>query len=433
MPDLATQLPAPERVHVDVSSLRPLFQEAAPAPDLALAVLPGHPQDPTRTIARMAAKIYLKRLLVQLRDHGAASAPADVRRWAQGMVDGLLRMPHEALLRLVMTPGVTSWTRTAQGATAGGRTLDPRVLLGHLGTFLLPGLLAPQTVTAAEVPVIAEAGEVVLPAARVALRVPGAEGVLTVRATESGLRVAAGERTLDIPWACLPDGPDGPAQEHPSVRALTVLPGGPLLTGPLPWHRIAYPPEAEGPLDLGPEDFARFAEDIGSGWDTVRRHWPEAADVVRCTTLHIMPVRSQGNWPFNFTLPSFRGLVLTSGRPTYLSAQTLVHETGHNRFNSILDVYSVAENAAEEHYSPFVEATRPLVNIFHGVLSFLNDVHMAIRCVDSFSPADGPAIEPYVDDIAARLGVGLDTLERHARTTEQGAQLLAGFRAAMPV
>ncbi|MFD7341153.1 HEXXH motif-containing putative peptide modification protein [Streptomyces violascens] len=429
MPDLVTRPPAPERVHVDVSSLRPLFQEATPEMDLSLAVLPGHPDDPTRTIARMAAKIYLKRLLVQLRAHGDNSSPPEARRWAQGMVDGLLRLPHERLLRLVLRPDVTSWTKAAQRVRDGHLDLDPRVLLAHAGNFLLPGLLHPETLRDAEIPVFAQAGEVVLPAAHVALRIPDAAGILTVRGTERGLHVAAGERVYGIPWVCLSDGPE---VEHPAVRRLSALPDGPLLSGPLPWHRIAYPGEAEAPLVLGPDALARFAEAIGSGWDTVRRHWPEAAAVVRDTTVHIMPVRSQGNWPFNFTLPGFRGLVLTSERHTYLAAQTLVHESGHNRFNSILDVYSVAENAAEEHYSPFVEASRPLVNIFHGVLSFLNDVHMAIRCVGAFSPADGPAIEPYIEDITVRLTAGLDTLERHARTTEQGAQLLAGFRAAMP-
>lgn len=431
-------------VQVDVSSLRPLFHEPAPAVDLSRAVLPGHPDDPTPALARSAAKLYLKRLLVQLRDQGNACGSPGARRSAQALVDGLLRLPHEELLRTVLRPEVTSWTRVAQQVQRGERQVSPDLLVAYAGSFLLPGLLSPGVLAEAGILAVAEEGELPLMPLGRALRLPVAAGaLLTVRVDGASLRVSAGERAeavAVVPLEALSGaagkagkaGKAGEAAGHPGVRELPSLFGGLVVTGPQSWHTIAYPPAASRPLELSARELDDFTSALGTGLATVDAHWPEAAAVVRRTAKQVMPVVSQGNWPFNFTIPEFRGLVLTSGRHTYLSAQTLVHECGHNRFNTVLDLYSVAENAAEEQYSPFVEVPRPLVNIFHGVFAFLNDVHMAIRCQEVFGPADGPAIAPYVKDITERLTVGLETLERHARVTEQGAQLLTAFRAAMP-
>ncbi|WP_370132024.1 HEXXH motif-containing putative peptide modification protein [Streptacidiphilus sp. EB103A] len=418
-------------VYVDVSRLRPLFDEPAPPVDLSRAVLPGHPDDPTRALDRMVGKLYLKRLLVLLRDHGNACESPRVRHSVQGLVDGLLRLPHEELIRVVLRPEVTSWIKTAQRVRDGERRLSPETLLGYAGTFLMPTLLRPDILEDAEILAVAADGELPLASLHRALRVAAApNALLTVRVVGASLRVDGGGKRIELPLEALSGKGDGRA--FPEIRDLPTLPEGPLITGPQAWHDIAYPESASRPLDLTAEGLVEFAAAIGSGLSTIDRYWPEAATVVRRTAVHLMPVRSQGNSPFNFTLHEFRGLIMTSGRHTYMAAQTLVHETAHNRFNSILDLYQVTANADEERYSPFVEVPRPMVNLFHGVFAFLNDVQMAIRCADAFGPADGPPIAPYVDDITDRLSVGLDTLERHAQVTEQGAQLLDGFRAAMP-
>jgi HEXXH motif-containing protein len=113
-----------------------------------------------------------------------------------------------------------------------------------------------------------------------------------------------------------------------------------------------------------------------------------ATDPSRCARIeqHItwyVPIRSPGGHVHaSFTSPGLKGVVfLSPGRDPLQLAEAIVHEHGHNEFNTFLDTRRVfEERAGETFYSPWRTDPRPLSGLLHAlhvfcdVLEFLENV-----------------------------------------------------------
>ena len=145
----------------------------------------------------------------------------------------------------------------------------------------------------------------------------------------------------------------------------------------------------------------------------------------------ILPLKPDLRSPFrphNESSHAFRGLVCTAPRPSYLAAQMLVHEMTHNKMSSILDLFELFKNSeSESFYSPFVNAERPLANLFHGVASFLNDVCISEKIHGKVQEFPEAPILKYIRKNLDRIDQALETIQKQAVLTESGQSVLQGF------
>lgn len=249
----------------------------------------------------------------------------------------------------------------------------------------------------------------------------------------SGMSGADPVGLLDRLGRCLAEEPAGaaasvPLGRHPAVPVIT--PGASARSAQLfDWASEGD----ERPLALDPARAAAFAARVRAAAEVLGRLWPEGLDTAATDIRAFAALGGhRGLRPLNFSIHGLRGLVLTSERPAYMLAQTLVHEAGHQRFSGILDCVAVVRNPTATHYSPFVDAERPLGHILHGILSFINDVHAARRCLAAEADeTESRRIERYVALKTDQLRLAEKNFAEVAEPTAHGERLFEGCRAAI--
>jgi HEXXH motif-containing protein len=412
----------PATVTVDVAPIKSLFTTGHQV-DLSESVLPVDGGGAPAALDDLVGKRYLKRLLVLARDR--ANRSPDAARSVQAVLTGLTGLPHDALLGWCRRPEVTSWVWQAERERNAGYHRSPDTLLEHLATFALPeilrhGVLEPGVA----LQVIADGGKLPLLSSARVVTVPVVTGErLTACLVDDAVEFRARAAVQRIPVAALlGDEPHGQVKDIARVAG-----SGPLVLSRHSWYDAFYPKNTDQPLALAGQDLYDFEGVVRSGLAVVDRHWAPAGQTVRRVVSQVMPLDDRGNLPWNNSVHGFRGLILMSPRGSYLGAQTLCHETAHNRFSTIVDLFPLAENPDDVVFSPFVAQDRPLTSLLHGIFAFLNDIQMAIRCEPSFRDTAGPAIAPYIDKTFAQLDEALRTLHATIRPTHQGERLVHGL------
>lgn len=231
--------------------------------------------------------------------------------------------------------------------------------------------------------------------------------------------------------------PVDPAPAPATVALLSDGPPAPVLTrhGSAAEARLLeWSAEGdEDPLDLDPTAAREFAGALQEAVDLLARCWPEATELVGTDISAFAALGNhRGLRALNFSIHGLRGLVLTSTRPAYMLAQTLVHEATHQRFSGVLDCVAVVRNPQATHFSPFVEAERPMGHVLHGILSFINDVYAAQRwSALETDPVELDRLVRYRRERTDRLRLAMKNLLEVAQPTSYGAQLIDGCQAAM--
>ena len=205
-----------------------------------------------------------------------------------------------------------------------------------------------------------------------------------------------------------------------------------------PWYREFFPTDSTGrtsPLRLGCGDgeFDAFRRQMEEGSTLLRVVWPEAWAELQDTVQEVAMLPSHGLEPHNATVQTFRGLVTTSGRPGWLAAMSLVHEAGHNKLWSILDVFRLFEDDTQVWQSPWVDQPRPMNALFHAAFAFLQDAYLARRLDGWAAPIGGLSPKAYLEQTVSRLALVIGTIESNVRSTPHGTQLVAGLRAALDI
>lgn len=222
-----------------------------------------------------------------------------------------------------------------------------------------------------------------------------------------------------------------------SVRLAAADGPAPVVTGDGPARGdllLEWASEGDEPaVRQEAADAAAFAARLQEAADLLGREWPEGlAMAARDIRAFAAVGGHRGLRPLNFSVHGLRGLVLTSERPAYMLAQTLVHEGTHQRFSGVLDCVALVRNPRATHHSPFVDAERPLGHILHGILSFINDAWAAGRHQQvEEDPVERDRLERYRQEKAGQLLAAEKNLLEVADPTPAGAQLLVGCRAAI--
>jgi HEXXH motif-containing protein len=416
---------------LDEGRIHAFFAAAAAPPDPASLVLPQGRQGPHAELRSAVARPYLRRLLLAIvRSAGAVSDPTIATHLCAAL-RAIQALDDEALERLAMRPELTSWTTRANEALGFQYPGRIEEIALHLGAFVLPalidgaveveqrGLLALPTAQDG-LDLLALKRRVLLPGGlRDAVPVALHSGALVVDVPRGPLRIP-----LDALRGAVPD---------PAVEPLTQTARGELtLVVRHRWfddflprgRRLRTSPLVE---ELTRAEHYELIACLDDGLDLVRTHWWEAWDELDAAMDVAMPLHSDGLRPHNESIPAFRGLVRTSARPSYLAAQTLVHETGHNKLNSILDLLPILASDETVHHSPFVGADRPMLAILHGIFAFTVDAHVSARLLGMVEPVAGTSIERYLGRLRDRLAEAHRTVAQHADLTVAGERLHAGF------
>ncbi|MFD3544600.1 HEXXH motif-containing putative peptide modification protein [Streptomyces sp. NPDC058655] len=363
-------------------------RSAAGLPDLSLIVLAEGPEAVAANarLNRVVARQYLVRALraVQRLDGEHRSDPA-----LTAVRELLDAMDVDAALHWALRPEVTGWIWRSEAGSA-----DPARLLRLLADCLAydPGAAH----------------------AFVRLAGPGPAGAAAPR---------PGGRPAPRPAGSPAPGPAGsPA---------------PVVTGDGPAHGsllLDWASEGdEAAVRLDPARARAFAARLQSAADILAEVWPEGLAVVSTDVRAFAALGGhRGLKPLNFSVHGLRGLVLTSERPAYMLAQSLVHEATHQRFSGVLDCVSLTRNPRATHYSPFVDAERPLGHILHGILSFINDAYAAERYRSTEGdPVERDRLERYLLQKAGQLRTAEKNLLEAAELTPAGERLMAGCREAI--
>lgn len=184
-------------------------------------------------------------------------------------------------------------------------------------------------------------------------------------------------------------------------------------------------------IELNVNQVNHFANYLEEGLVLLGDHWSEGyADVIACVQ-RTMPLASNGTMdPLNLSVHALRGLVATAPRGSYLSAQLLAHESGHNRLSTIIDLFPlILNNENEQFYSPFVKAMRSPYALLHGIFAFTRDLEITRRMRGRVTELPGYSLDKYYVKLRDNLSSALVTA-RKMRYTRAGTQVLEGCEAA---
>jgi len=418
---------------LDIRRFSSIFKSDIEVVDLALAVLPRAGCCIGDSLDAGLAKLHLKRLLtimVQLEriDQGTVSEKAKM----------YLRILHTAsddlLRKYVTSPCVSGVLYKVRDWTSLRQVIDGERILKMLGNAMLDLVLCSRASFHGKISLRASArGRIELPLCGTTLCISGI-------AITPELEVVVNDREIDIL-----------DQQVTSLGRLSLdCRANPIPSGVRfePLTRIANSSitlvrDAADLYELYPQDDSKFQRcladdetsifvDALNGLALVRRHWIEGYDEVIDTIHRVLPLESDGTLnPRNESVHELRGLVATTPRPSYLAAQMWMHESGHNRFSTILDLYDILPPCGELFFSPFVQRLRPPNALLHGIFSFIRDMEITRRLRGQVDEIPGYSMERYFQKNLEKLRAAMDTVRTQFQPTPMGARLVEGFEHAI--
>ncbi|MEU2060093.1 cupin domain-containing protein [Streptomyces sp. NPDC013455] len=396
-------------VTVDVTPIKPLFTRAAPAVDLAEAVLPG---ETTARLGDLVARRCLKRLLVLARDRAGTCGDARLAGSVQAVVDGLTRLPHPVLLAWCRGPEVTSWVRQAEREREAGYRRAPDTLLAHLTSFCLPELVRYEVLEPG-VPLVAALSapaELALPSAGRVIELPDAADetvtveVHTLHAEVGGVRLPLTDLTGDT--------------AGPRVTVLPALTAGGLCVLPAhSWYTAFHPAGRRFPHPPSGAHAEEFLETVGQALSLIEKVWPPAADDIRAWLSRLAPAPAP---PGPETVPAFRGAAVIAGTDLLETARQLCRAAARTRYDAISDLYPLSEEPGAVVRPSSAETGLPVATLLRDTYAMVNEGEFLRRHDDVPDSAPDPS---------GRVRDSLDTLRREGRLTAQGRALWAGLSA----
>lgn len=195
-----------------------------------------------------------------------------------------------------------------------------------------------------------------------------------------------------------------------------------------PWYRNYFPckegTNEEILFNMDDNEFVVWSRAMKAGLEIVKDVWVEAYEEILENIFQVMPIRPDGLNPHNYSIHAFRGIILCAQRPAYMLAQSFVHETGHNKFSTITDIYTLIDNKEEKTFiSPFVNKPRTFIPIFHGIFSFLEDLYISKKMLFKVSEVSEGSLERYIKLISGRVEEALGIIKQNAPLTEDGHKL----------
>ena len=193
----------------------------------------------------------------------------------------------------------------------------------------------------------------------------------------------------------------------------------------------AHPDKSGSQLDLGVAPADHWVAALEDAFALVARGLPTLAEELEVVLSVVVPVGTHQERHLSASYREALGMIYLTLHPDPLTMmEAVVHEAQHNKLNAVLTVDRLLENAPEERYpSPVRPDPRPLLGVLLAVHAF---VPVALLYQALGRTGDARVVNSRA---RARLGSivagnveGLEMLERHARPTTLGAELLRELR-----
>jgi HEXXH motif-containing protein len=246
------------------------------------------------------------------------------------------------------------------------------------------------------------------------------------------------EEITPRPAVALRLAPDGSAtqDEKPCARRLAFLPLSPsiafALTDDNPLASLeAHPHKSGSKLDLGVAPTEHWVAALEDALARIAAGMPRLAEELELVVSAIVPVGTHDEQHLSASYREALGLVYLTLHPNPLTmTEALVHEAQHNKLNAVLSVDPLLENLPAERYrSPVRPDPRPLLGVLLAVHAF---VPVALLYRELRRVGDPLVMSARADTrfeaIVRGNEEGLELLERHARPTPIGAELLRELR-----
>ena len=413
---------APDGLKLDVARVKAMVEVPRPAFELGHLVLPRR-DGLANGLQSHLGRIYLRRFCLSLSKAWPHLSDEALRSSVQATASTLFRLEDARLLASMARPEITAFVSTLNEALSFGHGARIEAIVSHLGTLMLPWLRAAGVLEGSAI--------LLMPSRPEALHLT-ATGQQLLFARHTAGRVwaqksAAGELRLEDD-----EGPV-PTREVP----LDLLGETLVCLRRDAWYEAFYPEDERQRSsavwhDIDDGAWSAFQRTLAAGVELITQNWPEAWAEMKTFVAALLPLHPEGLSPHNASLQAYRGVIGIAARPTYLAAQSLVHETGHNKLNTVLEIYRLYENSEDELYhSPFVDAERPLSALVHGIFSFLQDLHVTQRLIGRVEQVAHLSMEKYTFDVAARVKQALRTVQHNCQLTQDGQSLVRGFHEAL--
>jgi HEXXH motif-containing protein len=114
-----------------------------------------------------------------------------------------------------------------------------------------------------------------------------------------------------------------------------------------------------------------------------------------------------------------------------MAAQSLAHETGHNRLSTIIDLFPLCANPTHVVVSPVVQANRTLPFVFHGCFAFCQDILLTRRLLPALTDVPTASIEQYLQKTTDKVAAAVEVLGKHAVFAPVGQAIRDEVRAVL--
>jgi HEXXH motif-containing protein len=193
----------------------------------------------------------------------------------------------------------------------------------------------------------------------------------------------------------------------------------------------AHPDKHGSQIDLGEAPSERWVEALRDALRRIADGLPLLAAELDLVLSVFVPVGTHAEKHLSASYREALGVVYVSLHPDPLTmTEAVVHEAQHNKLNAVLSVDPLLENHPAERYrSPVRPDPRPLLGVLLAVHAFVPValLYRALRHAGDPLVSSARA-DARLDAILRGNAEGLEMLERHARPTPAGAELLKELR-----
>ena len=394
---------------IDVPRIQAYFETPAGVVEPEQCVLPN--QAASAVLYEHLGRLHIKNFFMAC-VRAVEVLPMPLRRDFVLCVQRLQALPMQTVARCLLQPKLAAWIRFTLSALEAGAAANVQALARWLPTLLADVLVAHAALQPGDqLQLIASApGRFRFQALGYDIALDEAQAVL--QATANGRHRLGGVDVDD----------EAAFQRIPCVSGIALLAEDAYLR-----ELIPRAPDQRAQLDEQPsvETQRALHASVQAGMRVLAEHWPIGLAEVQRSVHTIVALKGEGLSPMNASLTEFRGLVGTTARPSYLSAQSLIHEAGHNRLDTLLDLVPLTDNPpAQLYFSPFVQTARPMDRIAHGALAFLQDVVISRKLHGRVEEIPGWELEPYIARMAALVDDGLAVIRAHAVLTDAGSRFV---------
>lgn len=412
-----------QQILVDMARLRRLSEDLCAHYDLAISILPTEDGCASRQIRRNFSAIMLKRfyaILVRIFSYDESEKDN-----IANLTNVLAATNDQCLLAFLTLPQTVAWTYEALTALEKKSKGPLRATSRYIGNFLLdlcgtsPCKLPNSTFFA-----VSFNGVINLPLSKKILHFRKCDNaIIQFKLIAGEFFIVSGHEIL--PLACVAD--------IKSARQLSD--SGIIFSSLDPMLSEFYPSDEynrAASLYLNQPDFneENACNVLSASLKLVDTFWPDAYMEICETVRFVVPVSGPDNpRPNNHSVHKFRGLIGTTPRPSYLGSQMWLHESGHNQFSSLLDLYPFFEPTLSPVvlYSPFTNCERPIQSVLHGIYSFARDLEITRLMLGRLPEVPGYSMLRYFERNYQRWIFALEQVEKNVIKTKYGMELISGF------